>query len=218
MFGLILPCSRAFVRSDVDSTLFSCHRLLWLGTFTLNKQPPTGIHRHPHKHTHLHGVLSCLSLSRAGVYIWRERECGRLMATLFFQITACLKQDCSTLGGKRRLLEACPFLSPKAEALRSRDLTERTLPLKKWPRRQGWASPRAPQPQWVPQAQRTALLRTHVQDNIDSNLLPQNLMQDLQDSAWRCQCWVPAASIAAESGRSHDGLLRGMRLCTSTLS
>lgn len=51
--------------------------------------------------------------------------------------------------------------------------------------------------------------RTHVQDNTDSDLFPQKLMKDLQDSAWRCQHQMPAPSTAAESLGNQDGLTWG---------
>lgn len=58
----------------------------------------------------------------------------------------------------------------------------------------------AAHPQWATQFQRTAPLRIHIQDKVDANLLLQNLVQDLQDSAWRWQHQVPASRTAAESG------------------
>ena len=59
MSGLVPPCPRALGTAIRCGWLASLPHLR-LVTFTLNQWLPTGIHRHPHRPQHLHGVLSTL--------------------------------------------------------------------------------------------------------------------------------------------------------------
>lgn len=141
MFGLVPPCPRALGTASRCGWLVSLPHLR-LVTFTLNQWLPTGIHRHPHRPQHLHGVLSTLP-SHCSIL---AHVSGQWLAVLFsvcprwggyifqpFSYTVvglwlpCFRLQptpMETLGGKRWLPTSCPFLSHKAKALKSQGPTE----------------------------------------------------------------------------------------------
>lgn len=130
------------------------------------------------------------------------------------RFTVCHGPDCSTLGRKRGLPGASLSFLTGPRPRGARVLRNECHPLKRdSSREQEWAVPSVGS-----QCQGAALLRTHVLDDVDPNLLPQNLTLDLRDSAWGHQHHVPAPGATAVPGGSQKGFAEDGKCCKSALS